>query len=79
VVTATIHTADLRRLAQRPHEVRAAQMKLSDISYSTNDAESAARLVASLTTEGVAFDDLTITSPTLDDVFTHLTAPGARS
>jgi ABC-2 type transport system ATP-binding protein len=54
-------------------------MKLSDISYSTNDAESAARLVASLTTEGVAFDDLTITSPTLDDVFTHLTAQGARS
>ena len=79
VVTATIDTADLPRLAQRPHEVRAAQMTLSDISYSTNDAESAARLVASLTTEGVAFDDLTITSPTLDDVFTHLTAQGARS
>ncbi len=78
VVTATIETADLPRLAQRPHEVRAADASLSHISYSTTDAESAARVVASLTTEGVSFDDLAITSPTLDDVFAHLTLEGTR-
>ena len=79
VVTATIDTADLPRLAQRPHEVRAADASLSHISYSTTDAESAARVVASLATDGVAFDDLAVTSPTLDDVFTHLTLEGTPS
>ena len=54
-------------------------MSQSHISYSTTDAESAARVVASLTTQGVAFGDLAITSPTLDDVFAHLTLEGTRS
>jgi len=72
-VTVTVDTADVPRLPRPPDEVRAGDMSLSHISYSTTDAQSAAGLVASLTTEGVAFDDLAITSPTLDDVFAHLT------
>jgi ABC-2 type transport system ATP-binding protein len=79
VVTATIGTADLPRLVQRPHDVRAADTSLVHISYSTADAESAARIVASLTTQGVSFDDLAITSPTLDDVFAHLMLEGVPS
>jgi ABC-2 type transport system ATP-binding protein len=79
VVTATIGTADLPRLVQRPHDVRAADTSLVHISYSTADAESAARIVAGLTTQGVSFDDLAITSPTLDDVFAHLMLEGVPS
>jgi ABC-2 type transport system ATP-binding protein len=79
VVTATIGTADLPGLVQRPHDVRAADTSLVHISYSTADAESAARIVAGLTTQGVSFDDLAITSPTLDDVFAHHMIEGVQS
>jgi ABC-2 type transport system ATP-binding protein len=79
VVTATIDSAALPRLAPRPHEVRAADACRTHISYSTTDAESAARVVASLTTDGVSFHDVAITSPTLDDVFAHLTLEGIQS
>ena len=40
---------------------------------------SAAALVAQLTSDRVVLDDLDIASPTLDDVFTHLTMQGAST
>jgi ABC-2 type transport system ATP-binding protein len=79
VVTATIHAAALPRLTQRPHEAHTVDGSLSHITYSTSDAESAAGIVARLATEGVSLNDLTITSPTLDDVFAHLTLEGIPS
>jgi ABC-2 type transport system ATP-binding protein len=79
LVTATIPVAQLARLSRRPDDTHSITDIASRISYSTDDSDSAAALVARLAADDVAIDDLEIASPTLDDVFTHLTLQGARS
>jgi ABC-2 type transport system ATP-binding protein len=79
VVTATIPTNHLARLDRTPDEARTADATRSHIAYSTAGADTAADLVARLVTDGVSFDDVEVTSPTLDDVFAHLTLQGTRS
>jgi ABC-2 type transport system ATP-binding protein len=79
LVTATIPVAQLARLSRRPDDTHSITDIASRISYSTDDSDSAAALVARLAADDVAIDDLEIASPTLDDVFTHLTPQGARS
>jgi ABC-2 type transport system ATP-binding protein len=79
VVTATISVDDLARLSRQPDEIGAITSAVSRISYSADDSDSAAALVARLAGDEVAIDDLEIASPTLDDVFRHLTMQGTRS
>lgn len=78
VVTATIPVEQLAQLSRRPDESDPATGGVR-ISYSTHDSETAAALVAQLAADEVGIDDLVIASPTLDDVFTHLTTQGVRS
>ena len=46
---------------------------------SVGDSDAAGALVAHLGEVGITVHDLEVTSPSLDDVFTHLTPTGARS
>jgi ABC-2 type transport system ATP-binding protein len=78
VVTATVQNEQLARLSLRPDETHPISEVASRITYSTDDGDGAALLVATLAADGVAVDDLDIGSPTLDDVFTHLMLQGAR-
>ena len=78
VVTATVPTAHLDRISRRPDDTQPATAATSRVSYSTSDADEAAAVVTQLLSDGVAIDDLDITSPTLDDVFAHLTMQGAH-
>ena len=78
VVTATIDHATLDQLPFRPdgqHPGAAGQVA---VSFNADDAASAMRVVADLAAAGVELRDLEVTSPSLDDVFTHLTPTGAR-
>jgi ABC-2 type transport system ATP-binding protein len=79
VVTATIATRDVARLDRVPDDLRPADTTRSRISYSTTNANSAADVVHQITAAGVTLADLDITSPSLDDVFAHLTLEGTRS
>lgn len=80
VVAATIPVDDLARLSRRPDDIRAINSAATcRVSYSTDDSDTAAALVARLASDDVAIDDLEIASPSLDDVFTHLIMQGARS
>ena len=79
VVTATIPTAQLDRLPQQPDTVRTPSDDHVSISFTADDAGTAADLVAHLARTGVDVSDLDVTSPSLDDVFAHLTLTGARS
>jgi ABC-2 type transport system ATP-binding protein len=72
VVIATVPVAQLDRLSRRPDETSPITSAASRISYAT-DNQGAAGVVAQLAADGVAIDDLEIVSPTLDDVFYHLT------
>jgi ABC-2 type transport system ATP-binding protein len=74
VVSATIPTDHLHRLALLPDEALPVADARSRITYTTADAETAAELVGWLVADGVGLDDLDVTSPALDDVFTHLTS-----
>jgi ABC-2 type transport system ATP-binding protein len=78
VVSATVSTGQLSRLSRRPDETETVTAALSRLSYSTTDADVAASVVAQLVADDVDLDDLEIASPTLDDVFTHLTMEGVR-
>jgi ABC-2 type transport system ATP-binding protein len=78
VVTATVRNDDLARLSFRPDETHPISEVASRITYSADDGDSAARLVAGLAADRVGVDDLDIASPTLDDVFTHLMLQGAQ-
>jgi ABC-2 type transport system ATP-binding protein len=49
------------------------------VTFSVGNADAAAALVARLAHAGVTPADLDVTSPSLDDVFGHLTLQGARS
>jgi ABC-2 type transport system ATP-binding protein len=77
VVTATIAAARLDRLATRPDHERALGHDHLSITFSAPDAEAAGRVVSDLTAIGVA--DLDVASPSLDDVFAHLTLTGVPS
>ena len=79
VVTATIPTGHLDRLVDRPDLERPAGPGHVTVTFSTGDAESAAGLIARLTHAGIDAADLDVTSPSLDDVFAHLTLTGAPS
>jgi ABC-2 type transport system ATP-binding protein len=48
------------------------------VAYATTDADDAAAVVSRLLSDGVEIADLDIASPTLDDVFTHLTMQGGH-
>jgi ABC-2 type transport system ATP-binding protein len=78
VVTATVPTGQLGRLSRRPDEAQSTTEGRSRVSYSTSDAQVAAAVVTQLVADDVALDDLDVASPTLDDVFTHLTLEGLR-
>jgi ABC-2 type transport system ATP-binding protein len=78
VVAATMATRDAEQLDIVPDDVRPADAHHSRVAYSTIDADSAARVVHRLTTQGIALTDLDVTSPTLEDVFAHLTLEGIQ-
>jgi ABC-2 type transport system ATP-binding protein len=77
VVTATIPTSELDRLPARPDTERAIDGHHVRISFTAADAATAGRFVTELTDIGVV--DLDVTSPSLDDVFAHLTMTGVPS
>jgi ABC-2 type transport system ATP-binding protein len=79
VVTATLPTNQLDSLTRHPDEVQPVTGTTSRVVYATTDADTAAAAVAQLLADGVVLDDVDIASPTLDDVFTHLTMQGLRS
>jgi ABC-2 type transport system ATP-binding protein len=77
VVTATIPAGGLERLPTRPDTDRTIDGHNVSISFAATDAGTAGRLVADLVEIGVT--DLDVTSPSLDDVFAHLTLTGVSS
>jgi ABC-2 type transport system ATP-binding protein len=79
VVTVTIPAADLDRLTVRPDLERPAGTGHVTVTFGIADADGAAELVARLADAGIAAADLHVASPSLDDVFAHLTLSGARS
>jgi ABC-2 type transport system ATP-binding protein len=79
VVTVTIPASQINQLSRRPDTERMAGNNHLDISFTVTDAGTAAAVVTDLTRMHVDFGDLDITSPSLDDVFAHLTLTGARS
>lgn len=79
VVTADVAAEDLALLADRPDLERRAGGGRVTVTFSVDDAERAAELVARLTRSQVHLADIAITSPSLDDVFAHLTANGANA
>ena len=78
VVTATIPAGHLDRLADRPDLEQLSDQDHVTATFSVRDAHGAAELVARLTASADVAD-LEVTSPSLDDVFTHLTLTGAHS
>jgi ABC-2 type transport system ATP-binding protein len=79
VVTATIPTAELDRLPDRPEREAPVGVGQMVVTFSVGNADAAAALVARLAHAGVTPADLDVTSPSLDDVFGHLTLQGAHS
>jgi ABC-2 type transport system ATP-binding protein len=78
VVTATIDHSALDRLPRRPDGERPASPGQVTVSFNADDAAAAMRVVADLYAAAVDLGDLDIASPSLDDVFTHLSPTGAR-
>jgi ABC-2 type transport system ATP-binding protein len=78
VVTATVPTDRVGTLSRQPDEASPNTDVTSRVTYSMPDADSAAAVIAQLVADGVVLDDVDITSPTLDDVFAHLTMQGLR-
>jgi ABC-2 type transport system ATP-binding protein len=78
IVTATLSAAQLDQLPRPPEAVTSADDGAVRVTYSADCGREAAALVAHLSAH-TALTDLDVTSPTLDDVFAHLTAPGART
>ena len=79
VVTATVTADHLDRLVDRPELARPAERGLVDVTFGVRDADDAAELVARLVHSRIDVTDLEINSPSLDDVFAHLTLTGATS
>jgi ABC-2 type transport system ATP-binding protein len=78
VVTATIDHSALDRLPRRPDGERPASPGQVTVSFNADDAAAAMSVVADLYAAAVDLGDLDIASPSLDDVFTHLSPTGAR-
>ena len=79
VVTATIPAGQLDRLPDVPETPASGRTRPRRRHLQRRDADAAGALVAHLGQVGVTVHDLEVTSPSLDDVFTHLTPTGARS
>jgi ABC-2 type transport system ATP-binding protein len=79
VLSATIDAGEVDSLPHAPESQRSAGPGAVTVTYSAGDAHAAAALVAHLRRAGVTVHDLDIASPSLDDVFTHLTSAGALS
>ena len=78
VVTATIDHSALDRLPRQPDGERPASPGQVTVSFNADDSAAAMGVVADLAAAAVDLGDLDIASPSLDDVFTHLTPTGAR-
>ena len=78
VVTAAVPTSQLDRISRRSDESPPGTDGTTRVAYSTSDADEAAAVVTQLLSDGIAIADLDIASPTLDDVFAHLTTQGAH-
>ena len=78
VVTATVDHWALDRLPRTPDGERPASPGQVTVTFNTDDDSAAMGVVADLAAAGIDVGDLEITSPSLDDVFTHLTPTGAR-
>src|SRR5215207_232394 len=78
VVSATIDHWALDQLPRTPDSTQPASQGQVTVTFNTDDAEVAMRVVADLAAAGIDVGDLEITSPSLDDVFNHLTTTGAR-
>jgi ABC-2 type transport system ATP-binding protein len=79
VVTATIPATHVDRLPRTPDIEQPVGADHVTISFGAGNAGTASELVAHLAGAGVHVSDLEVTSPSLDDVFAHLTPTGARS
>ena len=79
VVTATIPAGQFDRLPHAPEMRRPAGPERVAVTYSVGDADAASAVVGHLGDVGITVHDLEVTSPSLDDVFTHLSPIGARS
>ena len=77
VVAVTIPAAQRDRLPWRPDLEQRDGPDRVVASFSAGDADAATALVAHLANAGVDVVDLDVTSPSLDDVFTHLATTGA--
>ena len=71
-------STDVDRISRPPDETQPAAAGMVHVAYATSDSDDAAATVSRLLADGVEIVDLDITSPTLDDVFTHLTMQGAH-
>lgn len=78
VVSATIPTHRLGDLPLRPDTETTVHTAHSRITVTVDDATTAAEFVARLDHARIPVTDLDVTSPSLDDVFTHLTHLGAH-
>jgi ABC-2 type transport system ATP-binding protein len=76
VLAVTVPNTELNRLSRPPDDTRSISKATSRIEFSAADPAEAATVVAQLRADGISIDDLDITSPTLDDVFTHLALQG---
>ena len=79
VVTATMPAEHIDRLVDRPDLEHRSGVDHVITTFSVGDAHSAAGLIARLTASSIDVADLDVTSPSLDDVFAHLTFTGVRS
>jgi ABC-2 type transport system ATP-binding protein len=79
VVTATLPSHQLSRLSIRPHAAEPADGDRVRVTLTVGDAMTAADLVAQLARDRIEVTDLDVTSPSLDDVFTHLSDTGVHS
>jgi len=79
IITATIPARQVDRLLRRPDTQRVLSSDRVSVSFTAADAATAADVVADLGRLGADIGDLGVTSPSLDDVFAHLTLTGART
>ncbi|WP_068269394.1 ATP-binding cassette domain-containing protein [Aldersonia kunmingensis] len=77
-VTATIPTHHLANLPFRPDADPDVHGAHARVTVTVDDAATATEIVAQLDDIGISVTDLDVTSPSLDDVFTHLAHTGAH-
>jgi ABC-2 type transport system ATP-binding protein len=76
IITATIPATQVDRLLRSPQTQRSLSHDRVNVSFTAADAATAADVVADLGRLGDDIADLSVTSPSLDDVFAHLTSTG---